>query len=60
MKKGMIYGNMHKFRPSFFMLLKIFFSTLETFFTSPFFFHMLNEITNGKLRFNITLGGISQ
>lgn len=41
MKKGMIYGNMHKFRPSFFMILKIFFSTLETFFTSPFFFHML-------------------
>lgn len=41
MKKGMIYGNMHKFRPSFFMLLKIFFSTLETFFTSPFISHMV-------------------
>lgn len=41
MKKGMIYGNMHKFRPSFFMLLKMFFSTLETFFTSPFISHMV-------------------
>ncbi len=41
MKKGMIYGKMHKNDPPFFMLSKMFFSTLETFFTSPFISRML-------------------
>ena len=41
MKKGMIYGKVHKIRLPFFMLWKMFFSTLETFFTSPFISCML-------------------
>ena len=36
LKKGMIYGNVHKNSLSFFMVSKMFFSTLKTFFTSPF------------------------
>ena len=41
LKKRMIYGNVHKNSTSFFTVLKMFFSTLETFFTSPFISHMV-------------------